>query len=99
MAGLEKALAADYQLHYPIQQWLEKEPELHDENLLERILSSTEEIYQTKMQLVGAEILHHYERVVMLQILDSHWREHLAALDHLRQYPFTVRAEESETGV
>ncbi|MBX3618035.1 preprotein translocase subunit SecA [Nitrosomonas sp.] len=85
VAGLEKALAADYQLHYPIQQWLEKEPELHDENLLERILSSTEEIYQTKMQLVGAEILHHYERVVMLQILDSHWREHLAALDHLRQ--------------
>lgn len=85
VAGLEKVLAADYQLHFPIQQWLEKEPELHEENLLERILNTAEENYKNKMQLVGAEIMHHYERVVMLQILDSHWREHLAALDHLRQ--------------
>lgn len=85
VTGLEKVLAVDYQLHFPIQQWLEKEPELHEENLLERILNSAEENYQAKVQLVGAEIMHHYERVVMLQILDSHWREHLAALDHLRQ--------------
>ena len=83
--GLEKALAAEYQLHFPLQKWLEQEPELHEENLCERILSLAHEQYQAKVEQVGSEIMHHYERVVMLQTLDSHWREHLAALDHLRQ--------------
>jgi preprotein translocase subunit SecA len=85
VVGLEKALAAEYQLHFPLQEWLEQEPELHEENLYERILNLASERYQTKVEKVGAEIMHHYERVVMLQSLDSHWREHLAALDHLRQ--------------
>ncbi|MBP6058204.1 MAG: preprotein translocase subunit SecA [Nitrosomonas sp.] len=85
VAGLEKALAAEYQLHFPVQKWLEQESALHEENLSERIIDLTNEQYQTKVEKVGAEIMHHYERVVMLQSLDSHWREHLAALDHLRQ--------------
>ena len=85
VVGLEKALANDYQLHFPLQQWLEQESELHEESLLQRILDLAEEQYQAKVQQVGAEIMHHYERAVMLQCLDSHWREHLAALDHLRQ--------------
>ncbi|MDP1551335.1 MAG: preprotein translocase subunit SecA [Nitrosomonas sp.] len=83
--GLEKALAADYQLHFPLREWLEKEPELHEENLFERIVDLANEQYQEKVEKVGAEPMHHYERAVMLQSLDSHWREHLAALDHLRQ--------------
>jgi len=83
--GLEKALAAEYQLHFPLQKWLEQEPELHEENLFERIIDLANEQYQTKVETVGAEPMHHYERAVMLQCLDSHWREHLAALDHLRQ--------------
>jgi len=83
--GLEKALAAEYQLHFPLQKWLEEEPELHEENLYERIINLANEQYQAKVEKVGAEIMHHYERAVMLQSLDSHWREHLAALDHLRQ--------------
>ena len=85
VAGLEKALAAEFQLHYPLQKWLEQEPELHEENLFERITQLTEEQYRTKVEKVGDDIMHHYERAVMLQTLDSHWREHLAALDHLRQ--------------
>ncbi len=85
VVGLEKALANDYQLHFPLQQWLEQESELHEESLLQRILDLAEGQYQAKVQQVGAEIMHHYERAVMLQCLDSHWREHLAALDHLRQ--------------
>lgn len=85
VAGLEKALAAEYQLHFPVQKWLEQESALHEENLSERIINLTNEQYQTKVEKVGAEIMHHYERAVMLQSLDSHWREHLAALDHLRQ--------------
>lgn len=85
VAGLEKMLAAEYQLHFPLQEWLEQESELHEENLYERIINLTNEQYQAKVEKVGAEIMHHYERAVMLQSLDSHWREHLAALDHLRQ--------------
>ena len=85
IVSLEKALVAEYQLHFPLQQWLEQEPALHEENLYERILNLTHEQYQAKVEKVGAEIMHHYERAVMLQSLDSHWREHLAALDHLRQ--------------
>lgn len=83
--GLEKVLANDYQLHFPLQKWLEQNSELHEENLLQRVLDLAEEQYQAKVQQVGTEIMHHYERAVMLQSLDSYWREHLAALDHLRQ--------------
>ena len=85
VAGLEKVLANDYQLHFPLRKWLEQESELHEESLLQRVLDLAEEQYQAKVQQIGTEIMHHYERAVMLQCLDSHWREHLAALDHLRQ--------------
>ncbi|MBY0498446.1 MAG: preprotein translocase subunit SecA [Nitrosomonas sp.] len=85
VTGLEKALATDFQLHFPLKKWLEQQPDLHEESLSQRIIDLANEKYQEKVDAVGAEIIHHYERVVMLQILDSHWREHLAALDHLRQ--------------
>ncbi len=83
--GLERALASEYQLHFPLQKWLEQNQDLHEENLLQRILDLASESYQNKVEQVGSDIMHHYERAVMLQTLDSHWREHLAALDHLRQ--------------
>jgi len=83
--GLEKALIAEYQLQLPLREWLEKEPNLHEENLLQRITEAAHVLYQNKVDQVGAEIMHQYERAVMLQSLDTHWREHLAALDHLRQ--------------
>lgn len=85
VAGLEKALAAEYQLHFSLHKWLEDDPGLHEESLCQRIIDLANDHYQTKVAQIGAEIMHHYERVVMLQILDMHWREHLAALDHLRQ--------------
>ncbi len=85
VVGLEKVLAAEYQLHFSLRTWLEQEQELHEENLYERIVDLANEQYQDKVEKVGAEIMHQYERAVMLQSLDSHWREHLAALDHLRQ--------------
>lgn len=85
IVGLEKALAAEYQLLFPLQEWLEQEQELHEENLYERIIGLANEQYQVKVEKVGVEIMHQYERAVMLQSVDSHWREHLAALDHLRQ--------------
>lgn len=83
--GLEKALATDFQLHFPVQEWLEQDSDLHEENLQQRILDLAQEHYQGKVDQVGAEVMQQYERAVMLQSLDSHWREHLAALDQLRQ--------------
>ncbi|SFP55773.1 protein translocase subunit secA [Nitrosomonas cryotolerans] len=83
--GLEKALAVEYQLHLPIQEWLEKDPDLHEESLQERIISFARDHYQSKVDQVGVDVMYQYERAVMLQSVDTHWREHLAALDHLRQ--------------
>ena len=83
--GLEKALITEFQLHFPVHEWLEKEPDLHEDNLRLRVVDLANEHYQSKVDHIGAEVMHQYERAVMLQTLDMHWREHLAALDHLRQ--------------
>ncbi len=83
--GLEKTLEGEIGQQLPIQEWLEKEPDLHEETLLERIQAAADAQYQAKVDLAGAEVMHQFERAVMLQSLDNHWREHLAALDHLRQ--------------
>jgi preprotein translocase subunit SecA len=69
----------------PVKQWLEKEPELTDDAMLERIVAQAEEAYKAKVPAGSEGQFRQYERYVMLQILDGHWREHLAALDHLRQ--------------
>ncbi|BCB28504.1 protein translocase subunit SecA [Sulfurimicrobium lacus] len=83
--GLEKALFAELQLQLPLTQWLEEDAKLGEEGLLRRIIEAAHGQYQSKQEQVGAEVLHHFERAVMLQSMDTHWREHLAALDHLRQ--------------
>ncbi|HZO01396.1 MAG TPA: preprotein translocase subunit SecA [Burkholderiales bacterium] len=85
IAGLEGALRSELQLDLPLRRWLEKESDLQPEVLLERIVASAEEAYRTKVPAGAEASFHQYERYVMLQILDGHWREHLAALDHLRQ--------------
>jgi preprotein translocase subunit SecA len=82
--GLTRTLADDWQIDLPLKQWLEAE-DLNDDDLLERILKATDEAYAAKVALVGAEAFGGFERSIMLQVLDQHWREHLAALDHLRQ--------------
>jgi preprotein translocase subunit SecA len=83
--GLEKALAAEYQLELPVGEWLKSEPGLTDDDLVKRVIEEADKMYREKVDLVGGEPFHQFERNVMLQSLDSHWREHLAALDHLRQ--------------
>ncbi len=85
LPALEKSLAAEYLLQLPIVEWFKAETTLSDEQALRRILDAANAMYQAKVDLVGAEQWHPFERNVMLQTLDSHWREHLAALDHLRQ--------------
>ena len=83
--GLEAALKTELNLALPVAQWLEKEPELGDEALLERITRQAHEAYRAKIPSGAEDSFHQYERYMMLQVLDAHWREHLAALDHLRQ--------------
>jgi preprotein translocase subunit SecA len=83
--GLEKALLADINLDLPLQKMLEENPDLHEETLRERVFETAAEAYAAKEALAGAEVMRQFERAVMLQSIDNHWREHLAALDHLRQ--------------
>ena len=85
LAELEKELASELQLPLPIVEWFKNEPTLADEAMLRRIIEHADAVYQAKVDQVGAESFHQFERNVMLQSLDTHWREHLAALDHLRQ--------------
>ncbi len=83
--GLQKELAADLLIAPPVADWVKAEPTLSDEEILARILEGAAQAYQAKVELVGTETFRQFERNVMLQSLDSYWREHLAALDHLRQ--------------
>jgi preprotein translocase subunit SecA len=85
VVSLEKALLAEYQLHLPLVSWLEQEKTLDEQGLRGRVCDMASQQYQVKVDQVGGDVMHRYERLVMLQSLDSHWREHLGALDHLRQ--------------
>ena len=83
--GLEEALVQEYALELPLAKWLDEDHELHEETLRERVLESMVAAYKEKEQQSGAEVLRHFEKAVMLQILDGAWKEHLGAMDYLRQ--------------
>jgi preprotein translocase subunit SecA len=84
--GLEKTLAGEFGLRLPIQEWLDKEENLDEEQLRARIIEAANKYYEEKFSVVeDAQKVRDYERSIMLNFLDSHWREHLSALDHLRQ--------------
>ncbi|MEH8116821.1 preprotein translocase subunit SecA [Aeromonas allosaccharophila] len=83
--GLEVRLKADFALDLPLQQWLAEDDKLYEEKLRERILDEATKLYAHKEELVGKEVLRNFEKAVMLQTLDGLWKEHLAAMDHLRQ--------------
>jgi preprotein translocase subunit SecA len=85
VAGLEQRLKADFAAELPIQQWLDEDDKLYEEKLRERVLGELVKNYQEKEDTVGASVLRQFEKAVMLQNLDSSWKEHLAAMDHLRQ--------------
>jgi preprotein translocase subunit SecA len=82
---LERVLADEWSLSVPLAKLLEEEPNLNDDDILERVLAAAEASYEAKVGIVGKEAFGGFERNVMLQNIDTHWREHLAALDHLRQ--------------
>ncbi|SPA38654.1 preprotein translocase, ATPase secretion component (General Secretory Pathway) [Cupriavidus taiwanensis] len=85
IAGLETRLREDWGLEVPLAQTIEGAQSIEDEELLNLIMKAATERYDSKVAMVGRESFAGFERSVMLQSIDTHWREHLAALDHLRQ--------------
>jgi len=83
--SLEAVLANEWRLALPLSKILESASTITDDVLLEHVLKAANEVYEAKVSLIGKEAFSGFERSVMLQNIDTHWREHLAALDHLRQ--------------
>jgi len=83
--GLEAVLHGELALELPVRQWLKDNPQIEEDQLRQRIVEAAHTRYAEKTVAVDPAAMRQYERAIMLQSLDSHWREHLAALDHLRQ--------------
>ena len=85
LAGLENVLASEWGLTVDLQKWVESADTVEDSEIVERVLQASKDVYDAKVDLCGRESFAGFERSVLLYSLDTHWREHLAALDHLRQ--------------
>ncbi len=85
IAGLQKVLESDWHVVLPLTELVEQSKDMTDEDILEKVLEAAREAYQHKADLVGQESWTQFERSIMLQAIDTQWREHLSALDHLRQ--------------
>ncbi|PAJ74117.1 preprotein translocase subunit SecA [Pseudoalteromonas sp. NBT06-2] len=83
--GLEERIQTEFLSELPIQTWLDEDNKLFEETLRERIEESISEAYKQKEEMVGESVLRQFEKAIMLQSLDQHWKDHLAAMDHLRQ--------------
>ena len=85
LAGLEAHLKSEYQLDAPVVQWAEEDERFHEEQLRERLQTQHRETYQAKVAIAGEELMRRFEKQVMLQVLDTRWKEHLQSMDHLRR--------------
>lgn len=83
--GLEQRLENDFMLKLPIHEWLAQDKSLDEERLRQRVQAAFKEYYQNKEAQIGAQVMRQFEKAVMLQTLDLCWREHLSAMDYLRQ--------------
>ncbi|MCP1362030.1 preprotein translocase subunit SecA [Halomonas sp. BBD45] len=85
LAGLQQALKTEFNLDVPLQQWAEEDENFHEEVLRERLQNSHREVYAAKVEAIGEELMRRFEKQVMLQVLDTRWKEHLQSMDHLRR--------------
>jgi preprotein translocase subunit SecA len=85
LKGLGEALARDFGASVDAAKWLAEQPEIEEEALRQRVVAAVDSSYEAKVARVGAPIMRHLEKDVMLRTLDQHWRDHLAAMDYLRQ--------------
>jgi len=85
LAGLERVLREEWQLEVPLQAEVEQSSAITDEDIVEKVVKAANEMFAAKVERVGIEQFTPFMRMILLQSIDSHWREHLAALDYLRQ--------------
>jgi preprotein translocase subunit SecA len=85
LEGLEEALLVDFNSRQPLRQWVDEDEALDEEGLRERILDTIEREYAEKEEQIGAEMMRRFEKQIMLLTLDQLWKEHLQAMDQLRQ--------------
>ena len=85
VSELEQTLSNEFGIALPVQKWLDDDEQIDDGSILERIVEHFEQEYQAKVDLLGGEIFSRYEKDLMLMVLDRHWKDHLAAMDYLRQ--------------
>src|SRR2546429_5060106 len=93
LQGLADAVARDFNVRVDPKAWLASEPELEEQILRDRVMRAVTDAYDAKVARTGAAIMRHGEKDVMLRMLDQHWREHLGAMDYLRQ-GIHLRSEE-----
>jgi len=85
LEGLEQTLVNEFGVELPIRQWLKDEEQIIDEDIYQRIVEHFENAYRAKVEMLGQELISRLEKEIALMILDRHWKEHLAAMDYLRQ--------------
>ena len=85
IAGLEKSLETDFAVKLPVQEWLDQDDTLHEETLYQKVQDEILAVYKQKELQVGEGTMRNFEKQVMLQVLDTLWKEHLQTMDHLRQ--------------
>jgi preprotein translocase subunit SecA len=83
--ALEKALEGEFGVHLPINTWLSEDDQIHEEVLRTRILDAVDQHFQAKEELTGVDVMRHFEKALMLNVLDQQWKDHLASMDYLRQ--------------
>ncbi|WP_043526761.1 preprotein translocase subunit SecA [Litchfieldella xinjiangensis] len=85
LEGLEAHLKSEFNLEAPVAQWAEEDPHFHEEQLRERLQAQHRDAYVDKVESAGPELMRRFEKQVMLQVLDTRWKEHLQSMDHLRR--------------
>ncbi|HEY3047913.1 MAG TPA: preprotein translocase subunit SecA [Polaromonas sp.] len=85
VAGLEKVLRDEWQIELPLRKEMEAATAITDEDVLEKVIAAANAAFADKVEKIGQENFTQFERIVLLQTIDSQWREHLSALDYLRQ--------------
>jgi preprotein translocase subunit SecA len=85
LPGLQDHLRAEFNLDAPVVEWAEKDERFHEEQLRERLQTMHREAYRSKVEEAGVELMRRFEKQVMLQVLDTRWKEHLQSMDHLRR--------------
>ncbi|RCV87776.1 preprotein translocase subunit SecA [Billgrantia montanilacus] len=85
LPGLQEHLRSEFNLTAPVVEWAEQDDRFHEEQLRERLQEMHRKTYEDKVAAAGTELIRRFEKQIMLQILDTRWKEHLQSMDHLRR--------------